>query len=452
MFGLGLTKIIPYLVYVGVFAVAITALFRPKFGVICTMCLLPFRVVIQRLHEFPLGKDAVDILFMCIIGGLLFAAFKGDQVWQSKSPLLKKVMIVEIAFLVFSLFVGAAFHGLGNPIDTGDQRFLNLKNHLMLPILFLLTFQVIENKRDVQIIVFLMILALFVADLKYFNDNRFRVFSSFSWDYKEAGIFKLLGGNVLAAFKAYMVFLPLSMFFYERQLVLRLFYLGTAAFTFYPIMFLFSRGAYVAVFLGLCYLGWKTNKLILVGLVLVAVFWTTMLPVAVVERIEMTREDGGELDASAESRLDLWRTCFSLFLKSPLFGVGYDTFDLNSHRDDPHNTYMEILAEQGIVGITLFLLMLVLTYASGAWLQKYSSDPFFKGLGLAACLMVIACAVTNLFGDRWSYMEPSALFFVMMAVASKAKLMLMRDAARENEAVEPNARELGADDESTATC
>ena len=165
------------------------------------------------------------------------------------------------------------------------------------------------------------------------------------------------------------------------------------------------------------------TSLFLLLAIVIPVFWATLLPVAVVERIEMTQSEGGELDSSTTQRFDLWKICMQNFAKSPLFGVGYDTFHLVHSRDDPHNVFFEILGEQGLIGITLILGMFTMTFRGGLWLNKNTSDPVFQALGLAAPAVVLACAITNLFGDRWSYLEIGAFFFVLMALVSKARII-----------------------------
>lgn len=58
-----------------------------------------------------------------------------------------------------------------------------------------------------------------------------------------------------------------------------------------------------------------------------------------------------------ELRVDLYREAWELFLKSPLFGVGYNQFRVyNSSGIYSHSTYGEILSNCGIVGCLLFFM------------------------------------------------------------------------------------------------
>ena len=72
--------------------------------------------------------------------------------------------------------------------------------------------------------------------------------------------------------------------------------------------------------------------------------------------------------------------------ENPFFGVGFGGFGLavspGETLTDTHNFYMKMLSEQGIIGISLFLLILTLAFRSGWQLYREGQTPFYKGLGL----------------------------------------------------------------------
>lgn len=57
-------------------------------------------------------------------------------------------------------------------------------------------------------------------------------------------------------------------------------------------------------------------------------------------------------EGSDNGRLDLWGRAFSLWLTHPFFGAGYNSMYFYSHLVS-HNTYIQILAETGLVGFVL---------------------------------------------------------------------------------------------------
>ena len=56
----------------------------------------------------------------------------------------------------------------------------------------------------------------------------------------------------------------------------------------------------------------------------------------------------------SNGRFDLWNSAFELFIKSPVYGIGLKRFYFLTGLD-VHNTYIQILAETGIIGFTFFV-------------------------------------------------------------------------------------------------
>jgi O-antigen ligase len=89
-------------------------------------------------------------------------------------------------------------------------------------------------------------------------------------------------------------------------------------------------------------------------------------------------------DSGGNGRSDLWTIAWEMFVDHPVQGVGLDQFRVESKEyvrevgnleavnlvvEDPHivhNTYLQLLAETGIIGLALFLLV-VLSCMLAAW-------------------------------------------------------------------------------------
>jgi O-antigen ligase len=78
---------------------------------------------------------------------------------------------------------------------------------------------------------------------------------------------------------------------------------------------------------------------------------------------DMGMEEAGSMAA----RWTLTKNAFIVFTENPMIGVGLDNFKVVSLRRwnrwiPPHNTYVQALAEMGIIGLTAFLWVLILTF------------------------------------------------------------------------------------------
>ncbi|GIX17763.1 MAG: hypothetical protein KatS3mg119_1949 [Rhodothalassiaceae bacterium] len=66
-------------------------------------------------------------------------------------------------------------------------------------------------------------------------------------------------------------------------------------------------------------------------------------------------QGGVILDPSALDRLERFRAAWAMFRESPFFGTGMGAFDALTGLGYPHNIVLELLSEQGVVGLVFFL-------------------------------------------------------------------------------------------------
>jgi O-antigen ligase len=166
----------------------------------------------------------------------------------------------------------------------------------------------------------------------------------------------------------------------------------------------------------------KDRKLlILLGIFLVT--WQTIVPAPVRERVNMTQDSHGQLEASAQERVDLWQNAEESIFNSPFVGTGFATFQYGEHVDnlkDTHNWYVKVLVETGLAGFVIVLFMLQQMLSTAYRLFKIAKDPLYQGLGLGLLLAICSCLVTNFFGDRWTYIEITGLIWVLVAASVRA--------------------------------
>ena len=59
-------------------------------------------------------------------------------------------------------------------------------------------------------------------------------------------------------------------------------------------------------------------------------------------------------------RFDLYEIAYKAFSQSPIFGIGAGLFKEVTHAyTDVHNAYLQVLCEQGIIGLILFIFPLL---------------------------------------------------------------------------------------------
>lgn len=114
------------------------------------------------------------------------------------------------------------------------------------------------------------------------------------------------------------------------------------------------------------------------------------------ERFMTVFVDAEQRDASAQSRLDLWRDCLDAMFRFPILGVGPDNWKVISHEYGwppgklAHSLWLQIGAELGLVGLSLLVI-----FYFGCMLKLWrvrrmaGLDPWF---GHAACMVIAALA------------------------------------------------------------
>jgi putative inorganic carbon (HCO3(-)) transporter len=128
----------------------------------------------------------------------------------------------------------------------------------------------------------------------------------------------------------------------------------------------YSRGALLGLGVVLIALALKSRHKVLAGILLVVCAWCVIAfaPGRWMDR--MGTFFHGNLDNSAELRLNAWRFAFELAKHYPITGGGLQTFTPQLYQRfapgldyaGPHSIYFQTLGEHGFVGLFIFLLLL----------------------------------------------------------------------------------------------
>jgi O-antigen ligase len=427
--------IVLYLSAIGAFL--LTIFWKPIVGIYYLVPLIPLQTIRYRLNAFPLGASVVGLMLLAIALGLK----------RQGRPLLPKtfwtkLLCIYIVFTFLSLWYGAFYLRSSLPLP-GDVRFANWQEYITLPVMLLLVAALEPNPRQIKTLVILMCLATLALDHNFWNVVSDRDFSSYSVDLREGSSMGYAGSNGLAAFEAQVVAFLLALAAFERGLWLRIGYYALAFFSAMCLMYSLSRGGYVALLVGLLFMGLVKQRKLLLGLILFVCVWTSIVPPAVQQRVRMSySEQTGTVDNSAETRLVLWKDAMDLFYTSPVWGTGYNTYAY-MHRErrtdgwsgyyaDTHNIYMKVLVETGASGLVLFLWLLLTTFAAGYRLFRVAKNDYFAALGLGLAGWVLCAATASAFGDRWTFLQINGFMWILGGLVAQA-WKLERNSAEETQ-------------------
>ena len=304
---------------------------------------------------------------------------------------------------------------------------------MLIPLIFVAAGMVIEDRKAMRTVILITVFAVVMIDRSFLLDALSHSWAVYAENKRSEGPLGF-GSNQTAAFFATFAMFFWSFLQFVKRKKFKLIGYGVVAITLFADMYTFSRASYLSLVASIFLLGLlKDRKLLIIG-ALFLVTWTAVVPSAVVQRVNMTEDAHGNLEASAQERVNLWEDAENSFIHSPIFGIGFAAFQFGEHVDnlkDTHNWYVKVLVETGVVGFIIVLAMLQQVFALSFRLFRKATDPLHKGLGLGLFVGFFCLALTNFFGDRWTYVEITGLFWSLVGAAVSADGIVRR----ENEAL-----------------
>ena len=160
-----------------------------------------------------------------------------------------------------------------------------------------------------------------------------------------------------------------------------------------------SRGALIGIVAMGAFLWLKSRNKFFTGSVvtLATILVLSIMPQQWFDRMDTIRTY--EEDSSALGRINAWKMAFNLARDRPL-GGGFETFEprmfaayapepLRVH--DAHSIFFEVLGEHGFVGLTLFLVLWLMTWRTASWVIRRSrGDPQHRWVGDLASMVQVS--------------------------------------------------------------
>jgi O-antigen ligase len=227
------------------------------------------------------------------------------------------------------------------------------------------------------------------------------------------GAWRGIFGNPNEAAYGILILIPIVLALAERsRVIVRLMLWGILGIYLIAIFLTFSRGGFLGLFAVVGMMAWKHNSvliktamiaLIIGGIVVLGLFW---------------KRSSGDFnnirqDTSVQERMYTYKAGAAMFLANPLLGVGpgdsmvaYPLYapkeaDCGCHKQlVVHNSYLQALAELGILGFIPFILFIVVPMYQAWRMQGGPMHSDAKALELAMWGLVV-CSMSGGFVYTW---------------------------------------------------
>jgi probable O-glycosylation ligase (exosortase A-associated) len=407
-------------------------IFFPYFGVLMSSWIAYFNP-----HRFGWGIAATfpvaQIIVIPTIVGTLFSRNLNRKLITRESLLL----------LFFWIWVGltmlnAHFEPLfADHLEEGTARLIEF-NKIM--VLTSLTVILVTSRKKLKYLLMVTAFSLGFLALKgtifgILTGGEFRVWGpphSFIADNNDFGL-------------ALNMILPMLFFLGrdEENRKLKLLFKITLVCSAAAVLLTYSRGALLGIAAVMAAFALKSRyKLLSVFMLVIAIFLVvSFAPAAWMAR--MGTFIGGTLDGSAQERLTSWAFAWNLAKQYPITGAGFECFTpglfaLFSPRDPqtwlgghtssgPHSIYFQVLAEQGFVGLGVFLGLLASCVISARRLQKQvARNPAVSWIASYAQMVelgILAYMVSGAFLGR-AYFD---LYFQLVAILIVLKILYKKE-------------------------
>lgn len=391
----------------------------PRVGLLVLPIVTPFLAWLPRIPV-----PGVNILNILVFSVFFFWALRRVL---ARQPLFRKnrlgiVFGLILAVAALSIVRGAAFPtGFSyNAHDAGIELF----RAAMTFALYFVSLSMSRGPRDRKRVATAVVLGLFVEAVWTIklgrNGHGARAIGSFGQS------------NELGAFLAMYTCFAAALMLGVRNLLARLFLLGTVLAGGYGIVLTLSRGAFLAVLAGLAFVGVRSSRWLLAAFLVVLATSPLWAPDYLKQRImnsevEVEGSDQATIDMAAQMRVDTWRAILKIVSEHPLEGVGFNGLGAVLPGagqalgvevvETAHNTYLRFLGEMGIFGLVLFVLLLwrclTLSFAAARAAPSRFDRQFAVGLAAATVAMAVSC----IFGDRFFSVLITGNFWLAMALA-----------------------------------
>ncbi len=368
--------------------------------------MLPFAILLSP--EFGAGvvrARVEDVLLPLVLLGWV-AHVAGTREGWARTPVSGLVLVLLLSGLV-STSLGIVRGTIPQP-PLGFFFFFKRIQYLLL---FFLALQVARDRRWGRWMVAALLVGFTVTALVGLQQRL-----TFGPEFIVSGV----RPGERATFAAVLVFLTsvcLGMAVTLRPWWQRVGLLAVAFVAAVPLLYTYSRGAYVGMVAALAFLGLRRSRALLVALALLVVFASAILPAEVHERASSVAVVFGAPERATQSwaaRLGAWHMVVTQMVSQPLVGYGMGALPLGWI----DNELIKELYYGGVVGLALYLLVLVGLWRMGAEVARRAPEAWMRAFGWGFLGGFVGAMVQGITATNLTAIRSAGVFWLTAGVVA----------------------------------
>lgn len=345
---------------------------------------------------YPFLPDMLNLLFMIFLVGV----YVFNIVFKKARPLTKHSIIMPIVLYIIFITIST--------VTSNDiiGSFRDLAIHLTSIGFVFVMVNSINSKKDFNILIVLLILsAILVAMYGLYQFATGNIEMEDKWVDEatnpdlQTRIYSVFGNpNIFAEYLIMIIPISVSLFWFSKKIHKKGLFLVTSMILALALLLTMSRGGWIGfAFSALVFILLVEKRLLLLA-VPVGIGGLFFLPDTILNRIFSIVNLA---DSSNNYRIRMWKITLEVIKDNWLVGVGFghlpfkaafETYTRTMPTYHAHNTYLETMAEMGILGFIVFISFLFVLFKYAIKKLVKGNDKYIKvissGLlaGLAAVL------------------------------------------------------------------
>jgi len=219
--------------------------------------------------------------------------------------------------------------------------------------------------------------------------------------YIKTRVFSIIGSpNVLGSLLILMIPINFTLLIYEKGYLRKGFHLASLLAMGLCLIFTFSRGAWIALFIAMLLYGMIKDKRILALLLIILLLIPVVLP-SVYYRLAYMASPEYIQSSMKGGRLARWAMALDTLSRHLYFGVGYGRYGgAVAARNIPgafyvDNFYLKYTVETGILGLIILLFILLISIRYMSKTLRSTKDTYLKEIGTGIFIGLIAVLLHN---------------------------------------------------------